>query len=174
MTLSEGLADIGSALGALQKASDILKAWTSLASDKERRAKISEINGQILAAQTSAIQANAAQAALIEQVGALKAEIARFEAWDSEKERYELRHIRDGAFAYVSKNETAGAEPPHWICTACYQNRKRSILQPSGPAEKSGWDSRKTKWACSTCGASIRVHTGVYPSFDPHDQQPSP
>ncbi len=99
MTLSEGLADISSALGALQKASDILKGWASLRTDKERSAKLIELNGQILSAQTSAIQANAAQAALIEQISDLKEDIARFETWDREKQRYELRHIGDGAFA---------------------------------------------------------------------------
>lgn len=165
MTLTEGLTDLGSALGALQKASNIIKDWASFSTDKERAAKIGELNGQILSAQTSAIQANAAQATLIEQVGTLKAEIAGFETWDSEKIRYELRHVGDGSSAYVIKQEAAGSEPPHWICPNCYENRKKTILQPAGRAAESGWEMHEVKWTCYVCKNTLRVDVGVMPNF---------
>ena len=167
MTLTEGLADLGSVLGALQKMSNIIKDWASFATDKERAAKIGEINGQILAAQTSAIQANAAQASLIEQIGTLKTELTRFETWDREKIRYELRHVGDGSFAYVLKQDTGDSEPTHWICPNCYENRKRSILQPAGPAAKSGQDAFRIKWACYICHTSINVSHNTSPGGKP-------
>jgi hypothetical protein len=34
-----------------------------------------------------------------------------------------------GSFAYVLKEQEKGSEPIHYICQACYQNRRKSILQ---------------------------------------------
>lgn len=67
---------------------------------------------------------------MLQKIGQLEKEMARFETWDAEKERYELRDAGSGALAYALKEETRGAEPPHWICAQCYQDRKASILQP--------------------------------------------
>ena len=173
MTLTEGLTDLGSALGALQKASNIIKNWASFSTDKERAAKISELNGQILSAQTSAIQANAAQAALIEQVSTLKTEISSFETWDRERARYQLSNVGDGSIAYLIKPDAAGLEPPHWICPSCYENRKKSILQPSGRAEQSGFEMHKILWMCHACRGSIRVSMNINPSFEVNDVQTS-
>jgi hypothetical protein len=163
MTLSEGLTQIGSALGALQTASNIVKNWTSLRSDAERSAKLIELNSQIMAAQTSAIQANAAQTALIEEVGSLKTRLADFETWDTEKERYELKDASSGAVVYALKRNTGSAEPSHWLCPNCYQNRKKSILQPAGAAEKKGVDFRKTAWKCYPCGGVVRIPDNISP-----------
>jgi hypothetical protein len=165
MTFGEGLADLGSALGALQKASDILKNWTSVGTDKERAAKISELNGQILSAQTSAIQANATQLSLIEQVGTLKAEIAQLETWEAEKERYELKNVSRGATVYALKKETQGSEPSHWLCPDCYQNRKKRFFQYAGNGPP-GRDHLRHIWHCQSCKGQIRVPYSVSPGSE--------
>jgi hypothetical protein len=151
MTLIDGLADLGSALRALQTASNIIKDWTSLRSEKERAAKLSEINAQILAAQTSAIQANAAQAALIKEVNSLEAKLAKFETWDAEKIRYELREVGRGAYVYVVKESMGSGEPSPWYCPTCYSNGKAMILQGSG---KLSWCDL---WKCYECSTIIQV-----------------
>jgi hypothetical protein len=40
--------------------------------------------------------------------------------------------IPPGASAYMLKPEARGSQPPHWVCTQCYQNRKPSIMQLFG------------------------------------------
>jgi Zn finger protein HypA/HybF involved in hydrogenase expression len=137
MDATQGLTYIGGALGALKSAADIIKTLAGARSDSERSAKILELQSQIMAAQTSAIQANTAQTALVERVRELEAQIAKFETWNAEKQRYELKAISPGALAYALKAEAAGPEPFHHICQRCYEKGKKSILQfsPSAMAE---------------------------------------
>lgn len=162
MTLVDGLADLGSALGALQAASDILKNWASLRSDSERAAKLREFNGQILAAQTSAIQANAAQTALIKELSALEAKLANFETWDAEKQRYELKDLGWGAFAYMLKLAARGSEPPHWVCTNCYGDRRISVIQHTNMKKGEGYG-----YFCPKCHNEIRPSTQSFDGDSP-------
>jgi hypothetical protein len=153
MTIALGLAEIGSALGSLKTASDIVKTFSGLRTDAERNTKLVELQGQILAAQTGAIAANAAQMALIEQVRDLEKQIAGLEAWESEKQRYELKRVSYvGGTAYVVKPDMRGSEPPHCICGACYDRGKKGRLQPSpaGPVHA-------RPWVCSECKSAVVV-----------------
>jgi hypothetical protein len=91
--------------------------------------KVIELNGIILSAQSSALEANVAQFSLLDRVRQLEAEIAGLKAWDGEKQRYELTDIGDGNFAYILKAPMRGAEPPHYFCANCYREGRASILQ---------------------------------------------
>ena len=79
---------------------------------------------EVLAAQRGALTAQTNEFALLEQINDLKKEIARFETWDNEKTRYELKAFGTGAFAYALKTEAQQGEPMHQICPTCYANRK--------------------------------------------------
>ena len=126
MISTEGLAEIGSALGSLKTASDIVKTFAGLRTDTERDSKLVELQGQIIAAQTSAISANAAQMALIDEVRNLEKHIAGMEAWETEKQRYELKKVSYwGATAYVVKPDMRGSEPPHCICGCMLRQREK-------------------------------------------------
>jgi len=48
--------------------------------------------------------------------------------WGSEKKRYQLTDVGGGAFAYALKAAMSNGEPPHYICTNCYEQSKKSIL----------------------------------------------
>jgi len=87
-----------------------------------RNAAIVELQEKILAAQ-------AQQTALVERISNLEKQVAQFEAWDAEKQRYKLTDYGGGTFAYELKPEAAEGEPPHRLCAACYQRRHKSILQ---------------------------------------------
>jgi Zn finger protein HypA/HybF involved in hydrogenase expression len=129
MDITQGLTDIRGALGALQSASNIIKTLAGLRSEGERSTKLIELQSQIVAAQASAIQANLAQSNLIDRVHQLEAQIAQMEAWSAEKQRYELKAISTGAFAYALKTDASGTEPAHYICQPCYEKGKKRILQ---------------------------------------------
>lgn len=70
--------------------------------------------------QESILSAQAAQATLIEMVRELETKMARMEAWDADKQRYELKDLRRGFFVYIPKEGMENGEPPHAICTNCY------------------------------------------------------
>jgi hypothetical protein len=88
-----------------------------------------KLHGEVLAAMQGAIAAQTREATLLDRVSQLEKEMARFEAWDAEKQRYELKDFGAGAFAYSLKANARGGEPAHQICPTCYENRRKSILQ---------------------------------------------
>lgn len=155
--------DIGSAaalVSSLKTAAEITKAIIGLHDASMIQDKVIELNGVIITAQSSALEANAAQFTLLDRVRELEEEIVRMKAWDVEKQKYELKQVHTGAFAHVLKPQASGGEPPHWLCTTCYQNGQKSILQAQGRAS----DSHSVElYGCPTCTNTLRVHYNVHP-----------
>jgi hypothetical protein len=123
------MGSINSVIQSLGTASQIVKSFLELRTTTESQAKVIELQGVILAAQSSALTANSEQFSMLERIRALEEEIAAIEAWGTEKQRYELKAIAPGSFAYSLKSDAQGSEPPHLICAACYERRKKAILQ---------------------------------------------
>jgi hypothetical protein len=116
------VAELFAGVGAFKSMLDMAKALKDMNDVALRNAAVIELQGQILSAQE-------AQASLVERVRSLEREVASFEKWDTEKEKYELKNIAFGSLAYVLKPETRGPAPPHWICPNCFTDKKISIIQ---------------------------------------------
>ena len=123
MTLIQG------AISGLKTASDIAKGILQLKSLADVQGKVIDLQTTILAAQSSAIAAQSDQFTMLEEVRALKEEIAKVKAWETEKQRYQMVSPYIGSTVYAVKKSMSNGEPPHYICTNCYENGKRSILQ---------------------------------------------
>lgn len=126
-------------LSAFKTMFDMTKALKDIHDVAIRDRAVIELQKEILSAQTQ-------QAALIERIGQLEKEVAGFETWNAEKQRYELKDFGGETFAYALKPDAAKGEPPHRICPACYQNRHKSILQNQG-----GIFSGRSKMRCVVC-----------------------
>src|ERR1700685_149401 len=114
---------------------------------------------EVIAAQRGALAANADQLGLLEKVRTLEEKVRSFETWTTQKDRYEMKMLRSGVYAYMLKPTERGAEPPHWVCITCYNNRKISPMQWSA-----GTAQNYRKYICSdpSCKAEIA------PSGEPH------
>lgn len=145
---------ISGLISSIKASTEISKALLNLRDENLIREKVGALNIQLFDAYGSALDARKAQAELLDQVDALKETILKFEKWDAEKERYQLAEVAPGAFAYALKAGAEHGEPPHHICPACYEQRRKSILQ--GDLSKS---IRGTSGVlkCLACGATIRV-----------------
>lgn len=82
--------------------------------------------------QEKVLAAHAQQSTLIERVHELESRVAELEAWEGEKQQYELQRLPAGTFARAKKAGVSDSEPPHYICPNCYEDKKKLILQPSG------------------------------------------
>jgi predicted transcriptional regulator len=125
------MADIGTiaaALSSIKTAYDIAKAAKGIHDETKLQGAIIELQSAILAAQESALGAQAEQAAMRDQIRNLEARITEFDRWDAEKVKYELQQVYSGAYAYVPKPGAGVPGPVHWLCTACYERRRKSIL----------------------------------------------
>ena len=145
------IAAVAGVMSSLKATQDIVKAMLGLRDAAMVREKIVELQGAILTAQSDAFEVNAAQTALLERVRELEKQVADLEAWKAEKQRYELKNVALGAFAYALKPEEQGAEPAHWICARCYEHQRRSILQ------RAGFERSTEIYRCFECGAAIRT-----------------
>jgi hypothetical protein len=144
---------ISQGLNAVKAATEIVKTIAGLRDSAKLLENTVELNQKILSVQTALSDAQAEQATLIQTIREHEEEIARFKAWETERQRYELKKVSQiGSTAYVLKQDAQGADPPHCICTACYQHAKKGILQPTAKLEM-----RLRVWQCLECKSTIIV-----------------
>ena len=127
---------------------DSAKALKDINDSTVRNTAVIELQEKILAARE-------AQSTLLDRVSELEEQVAGFEKWDAEKERYELKQMVLAAptFAYTLKPEAQPPETFHCICASCYQNRVKSILQFS---QTVAWTEEKIL-ACPVCKTEVHI-----------------
>jgi hypothetical protein len=139
------VAEVYAGLSAFKAMFDMAKGLKDINDAAIRNGAVIELQEQILAAQEQ-------QSTLIDRIHTLEEEVAHLKAWDGEKKRYELKDVYSGgAIVYSLKPEERDGEPPHWLCTNCYQQHQKSILQR---AEHSG-----ATWAfrCPRCHSAVHA-----------------
>jgi hypothetical protein len=119
----------------LKSASDLVKAMIELRDTAAFQSKLIDLQSEIRSAQSSALTANAEQAAMADKLRQLERQLAEYESWEREKERYQLKDFGGGTFAYVLRADKASGEPHHMLCPKCFQERRKSILQGYGRTE---------------------------------------
>ncbi len=66
---------------------------------------------------------------ILEANESLKKQLAAYERWEQESQRYERHQPELGFLVYALKPEHAATQPAHWLCAACYDDGKQSVLQ---------------------------------------------
>jgi hypothetical protein len=150
------ISTISAALTSFNSLKNIAQAMIGLHDTQALQAKILEFNGASIDAQTNILSVNEERATLIEHVRDLEKQVADLEAWETEKQRYELTDITNGgSFAYVLKPNAQGSEPSHQICANCYQHRKKSILQNEAGSTAHAVLARPQMYFCPECNTKI-------------------
>lgn len=126
---------IGSALASLKAAKDIAEAMIGLRDAAAFQQKQIEFQSKIIDANNAAFAAQEERSTMLDRIRELEAKVAKFEAWEAEKQRYKLHELPPGVFVYVLKPEMAAGEPPHRLCAACLNSGKKAILQSHGTSE---------------------------------------
>jgi hypothetical protein len=134
----------------LKVAGDITRAMIDLRDAQQVQAKVIELQREIMAAQGSALAALAERSELMTQIDRLKAQLAELDAWERKKARYQLTDHGGGTFTYELRTGTENGEPPHRICSNCYQQRRKSILQSRGQVA-----SGREKVICPGCSGEF-------------------
>lgn len=145
-------ATLMTAVGAFSAVTKGLQSLKDLATSGDAQAKISDLYGIIISGQAIAFEDNLKQRALLETIEELKDQIRAMEAWDSEKQRYQLARPWMGAVVYALKKSASNNEPPHWICTNCYNDGKKSLLNYTPTASRA--DKQTLICRCKTIVAS--------------------
>jgi hypothetical protein len=140
------VAEVFAGIGAFNSMFSIAKSPKDMNDVAVRNAAVSQLWEQIFTAQSRYSEA-------VEHIRELEAKLAKFETWESEKQRYTLKDVSGrGEFAYVIKSSEQRGEPTHAICARCYQQDKKSILQWSGKGMNG-----ETHWRCDVCTTVVSV-----------------
>lgn len=138
------VSEILTGLGAFKAMLDLAKGLKDVSDATARNAVAIELQEKILSA-------HAQQMTLVERVSELEEEVAHLKAWDAEKERYELTKVGDSsALVYTLKEGVESPEHPHQLCTNCFTDGKKSILQEEIHAV-----GRAHVLVCHRCGSEL-------------------
>ena len=136
-------------MASLKAATDISKALFDLKVTAEVQVKVIELQSALMSAQSSALEATTSQYTLQDRVRELESQVRDLQDWGEQKVRYTLVcPWRGPAQVYALKKEQAEREQPHYLCTNCFHNRKRVILNP---LSKDGW----VHLSCPSCRSDL-------------------
>ena len=156
------LTAIQSALSSLKTAADISKTFVEIKSEAEIQSKVISLQNALLDAQNNAISATTAQIEMQEKIRELETRLNDIVDWEVQKKRYLLVNPWKGhAQAYALKRSHADKEIAHLLCTNCFHESKRAILNPT---EKNS----RILMACPSCKAVLDTgYVGLGPSGQP-------
>lgn len=140
---------IQAALTSLKAATDISKSILDFKAGAEIQGKVIELQTALMDAQAAAISATAVQFELREKINTLEGELRAVSDWGDQECRYSLVCPWDGpAQVYALKRSASAGEEPHFLCSHCFLDRKRVILNPR---KRSSW----VIMVCPSCNASV-------------------
>ena len=145
------MTDIPGALASLKGAADIIKVLYESKLSSDTQEKVLALKQLIFEARELAFEAQEELAAVKGKMAELERKIMEYDQWAMDSKRYQLFQPESlQSLVYGVIENQAGVEPPHYLCTNCYQQRRKSIL--NGAVDARGW----TIAVCPVCKSEIR------------------
>jgi regulator of replication initiation timing len=113
----------------IKTAIDLATAIKNITDDIELKAKTSELYNSIIGLQNGIMSMQAENHSLLQDNHSLSKKLVDVETWEQEKTKYSLSEICPKVFVYSRRKDEDSHEPPHCICTTCYNQGEKSILQ---------------------------------------------
>ena len=147
------VAEVYAGIGAFKALFDMAKGLKDIHDTTVRNAAIIALQDQILSAKAD-------QSALIERLHTSEKENAEMKKWhEDDKIRYQMEKLPPGVIVYTLRPDMAGGDPPHHICSTCYQRGKKSPLDSDEPR------NGVYHLICNECGAKPEVGCYVQPQL---------
>jgi len=149
-------ADIASALTAVKSLSEFLSLAAKSKTDAAVAQKAAELSVVIvdLTSAMSAVQAKNND--LLSRNHELEQKIMEMDNWKATAEKYSLIEVSLDVFFYANNKDQSTAEPSHWLCTKCYEDHKKSIVQRESSIASG------TFYVCPNCKQEFRFSPGWF------------
>jgi hypothetical protein len=109
-----------------------------------------EAQEKIMELREGAIELQEQNIELRQKVRELERQLSAIGDWEAEKNRYLLvAPWRGPAQVYALRESQSQGQRPHFLCTNCFHNSKRVVINPA--KSKEGWVSL----VCPTCKSSV-------------------
>lgn len=149
-------AEISAAIQSAKALGELVKAAHGLANYNEFVTAVYEVNAKLMDATAVALASQEKQSSLVNRVAELENELREIKHIEADLQRYQLTRFPFGGYAYSIKPGMENAEPSHYLCATCRDQRKKSILQPNGEAFL----------RCGVCHEEIQISHMSSPTVD--------
>lgn len=123
------LAEFSAAISSVKATIAFVKGAKAAIDKMEIANQLSDICDRIIAAQSQTLALQTENLTLIQDKNDLNKKLIEFESWKKTESEYDLTEICHKRFIYVSKKSAESAQPEHWLCPNCWQQKRKSILQ---------------------------------------------
>lgn len=114
---------------------------------------VAQLNELLLSAQGQALSAQKEQFALTQTKGDLEKRVLQLENWDADKDRYHLKRIHPGTFAYLlDKERVKPSEDVHLMCQPCADKGNKGVLQDASETKNGAM-----QYHCPLCRTKYAV-----------------
>ena len=151
--------NINSILDSIKGTIDVIPNLKSIGLGSTTSDDSLKLDNNILEAQNVLSKIQLSYNELIQAKTSLEEELVHQKQWNKEKENYILQNVGSTGFVYTLKPNKEFAIPNHWLCTNCYENGKKSILQIS----LAGRLAIPNTWKCFSCQLQMQIKTHVSP-----------
>jgi len=117
------------ALSSIKGALELIKLISESRKDSIIKEKTIDLRNTIMDIQMSFTELYEKYSALLSENDKLKKEIKQIHQWEVTKSHYDLMKSVFGTFVYAPNKSYPNIQPLHYLCTNCYDNGKKSILQ---------------------------------------------
>ena len=123
------VSEISMALTSIRAALDLVKFISDSHKTSAIKDKTIELRDAIISIQLSFTDLYERYSTLLGEQDNLKKEIMQFKQWETTESHYRLIKGRTGSYVYCPNDMHPNPDPLHYLCTNCYDKRKKSILQ---------------------------------------------
>jgi transcriptional regulator with GAF, ATPase, and Fis domain len=159
-------AEITAIIGGIKSITEIAKGLKSAYDSHTVMQAQADILEKLTNLQMDALALQEKASSLINEKDELQKKVTEFEQWKETEADYELKEITTGKFVYAFKETGKSQKPSHWLCTNCYGQRKKSILQASYHGE---FDAT---YFCPNCNLQMILNFKDRPKGGSHSGNP--
>jgi len=123
------VSEISMALTSIRAALDLVKFISDSHKTSVIKDKTIELRDAIISIQSSFSILNEKYLNILSINHDIKKELEQMKKWEIIESQYELVKGRTGSYVYSPNNMHPNPKPTHYLCTNCYNKRKKSILQ---------------------------------------------
>jgi hypothetical protein len=144
------LFEISSVLTILEKATKVAQGILNMGEKSGLKKEAVELQNIITSLHSQILTMYAQYSELVQVKNNLEKKLVEYEDWNETESQYELKEVAPGVFVFSLKEDNRTPEPNHWLCTNCFYDRKKSILQRYGTS----------KYLCPRCKTEIIIPPG--------------
>ncbi|MDN7488503.1 hypothetical protein QZM35_12415 [Burkholderia sp. AU45274] len=151
---------VTAAIAGLKNTIDLAKAAIATRDELKLAEMQQSINDRVIDVQNAALALQEKQSAARDEIDQLKEELrkakttlAELERTQSEREKYALHAVSEGALVYALKSDYVDqGVPSHFLCQPCFDGpEKRKVILEYTPGQKAGQYVIHPRWSCPVC-----------------------